>query len=150
MFRFRQKTLFPLATLALGVLWMYLGLTRYGFWAGRTGPATGFFPIIVSGVLILFSILAMLGSAKEEPATFEVEVLHLVCAVGAVLAATYVFGMLYSVLAFSVLWMKLYEKLTWKTTLVAALVLAAIIYGTFVYWLMVPFPEGMLFETTEI
>lgn len=150
MFRFRQKTLFPLCTLAIGLLWMYLGLTKYGFWAGRTGPASGFFPIIVSGVLILFSIVAIVRSSAEEPAKFEPEVLHLVCAVAGVLAATHVFGMLCSVTAFSVLWMKLYEKLPWRTTITAAVVLALIIYGTFVYWLMVPFPEGILFETTEI
>lgn len=150
MFKFRQKTIFPLCTLALGILWIWLGVTRYGFWIPKAGPGIGFFPILVASVLIVFSIAAIFMSAKEEPAKYDIEVLHLICAIIGVVIATYFIGLLYALFIYVVLWMKFYEKLSWKTTAVATAVLCVIVYATFVYWLQVPFPEGVLFETTEM
>ena len=150
MFKFRQKTIFPLCTLALGILWIWLGVTRYGFWNAKTGPASGFFPIIVASVLVVFSIIAIFMSAKEEPAKYDIEVVHLVAAIVGILLSTYLIGLLWSLLIYVVLWMKFYEKMSLRTTLIATVVLGLIVYGTFVFWLQVPFPEGILLETTEI
>lgn len=150
MFKIRQKTIFPLCTLALAILWIYLGVTRYGFWSAKSGPGIGFFPILVASVLALFSLVAIYRSSTEEPAVYDKEVLHLLAAIIGVLVSTYLFGLLYSLLVYVVLWMKFYEKLTLRTTVIATIVMIIIVYGTFVWWLQVPFPEGVVFERPEM
>jgi hypothetical protein len=45
-----------------------------------------------------------------------------------------------------IVWLKWYEKCSWKTTLITFAVIMAIVLGAFVLWLGVPFPKGLLYN----
>ena len=54
--------------------------------------------------------------------------------------------MLPSCMVVSFLWLKLFEKYSWKTSIIATVLLFVFIYGIFKLWLNVPFPTGLLGE----
>ena len=55
-------------------------------------------------------------------------------------------GFLPTLFVFYILWLKLYAKCSWKTVMIAFVIMFAIVYGAFGLWLKVRFPAGILFE----
>jgi hypothetical protein len=141
-----SQMIIPVVTALIAVVFIYLGITKYGFMHPVRGPLPGFFPTIIGFVLLAVSVLAFIGSLKEERVQFALENFYPALGVVAILLATFVIGMLPSLAIFVILWLRFYEKYSWKTTLIGFAVVMAIVIGAFVLWLGVPFPKGIIYE----
>ena len=69
--KFNSKSVIALACIAIAVVWMYLGITKYGLWDPKEGPLSGFFPTINGGVLLISSALYFIRSFSMEGAKYE-------------------------------------------------------------------------------
>ena len=136
----------PIATAAMAVVFIWLGLSKYGFWSDTKGPLPGFFPVVVAAAMLLVSLLAFVqsfaGSAPSWPAENWLVVLSAVLIIG----GTFLIGMVPSLAVYVLLWLKRYEKCSWRTTLVTTAVIMAVVIGCFVIWLGVPFPKGLIYN----
>ena len=142
-----SKILVPVVTLAVGVLFAVISFGQYGFWDSTAmKPTKGFFPAIISVALIALSVLAFINGLRSPNAEFKLINWYVPGAVLLIIAATYVIGMIPSLLIFVFLWLKLYEKQSWLTTLIALAIVAFIVIGCFRIWLDIQFPIGFLGE----
>ncbi len=141
-----SKMVIPVVTAVIAVLFIYLGITKYGFWHEVRGPLPGFFPTIIGFALLALSLLAFLGGRKEEGTKYPIENWYPALGVIGIMLATLVIGMLPSLALFVILWLRMYEKYDWKTTLVGLVIIMAIVIGAFVMWLGVPFPKGLIYN----
>ena len=139
-----SKQITPICTAIIAIVFIYLGITKYGFWGGVKGPLPGFVPVIVAVPLFFMSILALLQSFKEERGNFPA--INWMAAVGAlgVIVGTFIIGMIPSVAIYVIAWLKLFEKASWKDTIVVWCIIMAIVVGVFVLWLAIPFPNGII------
>lgn len=145
--KLKLNFLFPLATAILSIVWIYKGVFEYGLWdAKSSSPKDGLFPSVVAAVLLVVSILLIIGSRKEEAVTFDRRALLLIACLALIYFLTPYLGFLPTLFIFYVLWLKLYAKLNWKTTILSTVVMFAIVYGAFSLWLKVRFPVGSLFQ----
>ena len=133
----------PVCTSAIAIIWIVLGLKRYGFWEEFKGPKTGFFPTIIAIVMLAFSIFALVTSGKAKKPEFDKDNWMAALGMLAMVLMSYIVGMELSILAFMILWLKVYEKCTWKTTIISTAVVMAIVIGAFRFWLGIQFPMGL-------
>lgn len=144
--RFGTKQIVPLCIAVLCGVFIYTGLTKYGFWdAKKAEPTAAFVPTIICVILLalcLASVVMSLG--KDGKAQYHKDELMIILAAVAVIASIFVIGMLPSLALFVVLWLKLVEKSSWKSTLLVLVIVMAIVVGVFVLWLKVQFPWGLL------
>ena len=63
-----------------------------------------------------------------------------------IFGVSYLIGFLPTLLLFYIFWLRMMEKMSVRTIIIATVVMTAIVYGTFSMWLKVPFPEGLLLE----
>ena len=136
----------PLAMAAMAGVFHWLGLAEYGFWNDSKGPMSGFFPVVIAAALLLASVATFFQSfAEKRP---NLPVMNWLPAMGVVLiiGASLLLGMVPSLALYVVLWLRLFEKYDWKTTLITTAVIMAIVIGCFVIWLGVPFPQGLIYE----
>lgn len=139
--------IFPVVTAILSVVWMYKGFFEYGMWdPSSTSPKDGLFPFIIAAVLLVASIFNIISSFKEEAVTFEKNALYLVAAMAAIYIATEYIGLLPALFIFYVLWLKLYAKVDWKTTIIATAAMFVLVYFGFAVGLKIRFPKGLLFK----
>ena len=145
-YRFGLNQAIPLATAAMAGVFIWLGMTQYGFWNETKGPMSGFFPVVIASALLLASIASFVQSFAEKktvlPAINWLPALSVVLIIGASL----LIGMVPSLALYVVLWLRYFEKYNWKTTLITTGFMMAIVIGCFVLWLGVPFPQGLLYE----
>ncbi|NBK24927.1 MAG: tripartite tricarboxylate transporter TctB family protein [Spirochaetia bacterium] len=141
-----SKMLIPVFTALAAVLFISFGYVKYGFWHHARGPQPGFFPVIIGSVLLVMSVLAFVTSLKEEGTGYPLENWYPAFGTVLVMLSTLVIGMLPSLAVFVVLWLKWYEKYSWKTTLIVFAVMMGIVVGAFVFWLGVPFPKGIIYD----
>ena len=141
-----SKMVIPIVTALIALTFIILGVTQYGFWHELRGPLPGFFPTIIGSVLLVISLIAFLGGRKESETSYPIENWYPALGVVAIMLATFVIGMLPSLAIFVILWLKWYEKFSWKTTLIGFAIIAAIVLGAFVFWLGVPFPKGFIYN----
>ncbi|MDD2756406.1 MAG: hypothetical protein PHS80_12895, partial [Methanothrix sp.] len=64
-----SQMVIPVITAVIAALFIYLGITKYGFWHELRGPLPGFFPTLIGFALLALSFIAFLGSFKEEKTT---------------------------------------------------------------------------------
>lgn len=133
----------PICTSAVSILWIVMGLKKYGFWDEYKGPKPGFFPTIIAVVMLAISIFALVTSGKAKKPEFEKGNWMAALGMLAMVLMSYVIGMELSILAFMLLWLKVYEKCTWKATIISTLVVMAIVIGAFRLWLGIQFPLGL-------
>lgn len=145
--KFGSKQIIPICTAALAVVWIVVGLQKYGFWRSASGPTPGFVPIIVAVLMLAVSLLAFAQSFKEKDAHYPKENWLVILSGAAIFAATYLIGMIPALAIYVLVWLRWYEKTPWRTTLMVFAVIMAIVIGVFVLWLGVPFPKGLLFNT---
>jgi hypothetical protein len=143
---FGVKAIIPIATAAVGLVFLVLGFGTYGFWSETSGPLPGFFPSIIGITLIGVSAIAFLQSLKDERQPVPVRNWFPAIAVFAIIVLTMLIGMLPSLALFLLFWIRFYEKYPWKTTIITSLVILAIVVGVFMFWLNVPFPRGIIFD----
>ena len=144
--KFNSKSLIALIFIIISVVWMYLGITEYGLWDPKNGPMSGFFPTIVGGVLLLSSIVYFIKSFSMAPAKYDRPAIYLMIALVAIFFVSMLIGFLPTLLIFYIFWLRVMDKMPFKTIVISTVVVSAIVYGTFSVWLGVPFPEGLLFE----
>ena len=142
--KFNSKSVVALACIAIAVVWMYLGITKYGLWDPKEGPLSGFFPTIIGGVLLISSVLYFIRSFSMEGAKYEKGAIQLAIGMLVIFGVSYLIGFLPTLLLFYIFWLRMMEKMSVRTIIIATVVMTAIVYGTFSMWLKVPFPEGLL------
>ncbi len=141
------KVIVPVVTCAIGILFASIAFGQYGFWDSvAMKPTKGFFPGIISIGLIALSVLAFINGLKSPTAEFRLINWYVPLAVILIIAATYVIGMIPSLLIFVLLWLKVYEKQSWTTTIIALLIVSFIVIGCFRIWLDIQFPIGFIGE----
>ena len=141
------KVIVPVVTCAIGILFASIAFGQYGFWDSvAMKPTKGFFPGIISIGLIALSVLAFINGLKSPTAEFRLINWYVPLAVLLIIAATYVIGMIPSLLIFVLLWLKVYEKQSWSTTIIALLIVSFIVIGCFRIWLDIQFPIGLIGE----
>ena len=144
--KFNSKSVVALACIAIAVVWMYLGITKYGLWDPKEGPLSGFFPTIIGGVLLISSALYFIRSFSMEGAKYEKGAIQLAIGMLVIFGASYLIGFLPTLLLFYIFWLRVMEKMPVRTIIISTVVMTAILYGPFSMWLRVPFPEGLLLE----
>ena len=141
------KVIVPVVTCAIGILFASIAFGQYGFWDSvAMKPTKVFFPGIISIGLIALSVLAFINGLKSPTAEFRLINWYVPLAVLLIIAATYVIGMIPSLLIFVLLWLKVYEKQSWTTTIIALLIVSFIVIGCFRIWLDIQFPIGFIGE----
>lgn len=143
---FGVKTLIPISTAVIGLVFLVLGFGTYGFWHETSGPLPGFFPAIIGIVLVAISVIAVVQSLKDEAQPIPLRNWFPAIATLLIILMTFVIGMLPSLGLFLILWIRFYEKYPWKTTIITTTVILAIVVGVFMYWLNVPFPKGFILD----
>jgi len=143
--RFGVRQLLPLCFMIISAVWIYMGVTMYGFWDALRGGRPGFIPVIVSSCLLFLSILALLQSYKEKKPVFMPLCFIFLLLGFAQIALGELIGLQPAMLLFVLLWLKVIEKAPWKGTLIVLACLSFISFGIFQFWLNVPFPKGILY-----
>jgi len=139
-----SKQVIPLITICISILFIYLGLTTYGFWSSDDGPMPGFFPVIMSVVLILTSAIEVYSSRHESKATYFKDDFLIVIGTGLLIMTSYIIGLIPSVFLFVIAWLKIVEKESWRVSLTISIGVLIAVTGVFVIWLGVPFPRGII------
>ena len=142
----KVRTLIPIVSLVIGVVWIIYGLSHHGFWHHARGPMPGFVPSLIAGVLVLTSIIGIFQSRKETESPDRKENWTIVLAAAITFSLVFVFGMHISLLLFVFVWLKFYEKMNWRNTIIVLIISFCISYGVFVLWLGVPFPRGIILD----
>ena len=145
--RFNLRTVIPLATIVVSLVFIIVGLKDYGFWKGQ--PTPGFFPIIIAVVLLASSIACFLQIARDKDSgTVRYNRNELMVMLGAagIILCTFVIGLVPSCLIYIFLWLKFVEHASWKVIVIIELIMAAIILGVFTFWLQIRFPMGLLLD----
>lgn len=141
-----SKQIIPIVSGAVAVLFIWLGISEFGFWHEIHGPRPGFVPTIVGVLLLAISLLALFQSLKDVKAVYPKENWMVVLGGAAIILGTYIFGLIPSCIAYVVVWLKAFEKASWKDTIIVTAVIASIAIGVFVLWLGVPFPKGIIVD----
>jgi hypothetical protein len=133
----------PLIAFMLGAVYVLAGIRKYGFWDDINGPRSGFFPVIAGSVMMLAGIFAFVQSFKDKKATYRLEDFTIALAVVVAIAVSYLIGLVPAMLLMVFLWLKFYEKVNLKSSLIVTAVISVIVIGVFVLWLGVAFPWGL-------
>ena len=144
--KFGTKQIVPLALAALSATFLVTGLGKFGFWDAVKGPTPAFVPTIISALLLALSIAQFATSFKEGPSVFHKDEFKIIAAILLLVAGIYVIGMFPAMIAFMLIWLGIVEKSPWKTTILVTFFTIALLYGVFVMWLNVRFPEGMIMD----
>ena len=145
------KIIIPIAACIMGIVFLISGITSHGFWDSElNAPTPTFFPIIISIAQIAVSILALVQALKEEKdkKMTEYRLLNwfVPMAFVSLMVSCLLIGTVPSVIVFLLLWIKVYEKSSWKTTIIALVIVLFIVVGCFMMWLDIDFPIGLIFE----
>jgi hypothetical protein len=128
----------------MGIVYAIVGINKYGLWDAINGPKPGFFPTIAGFIMILCSLIALAQSFGEKEATYRLEDMSIVLAVALAIGASYLIGLVPAMLLMTFVWLKFYEKVNLKSSLIVTAVISAIVIGVFVVWLNVYFPTGLI------
>lgn len=143
--RINNRVILPFLTALLGGVWIFVGLSQYG-WYTDGKPASGFFPTITGTLLVLMSILAIISESKlETPKFWKFHLYPVITAVAVVLLALLI-GFFPALTIYVFGWLKWYEKYNMKTSVLTTVLTIAGMYGIFAMWLRVPFPAGIILE----
>ena len=137
-FKIPTKLIVPIIT------FFYVGLD-YGFWdSNALKPTKGFFPTIMSVALMIFSILGIVNGAKAEKVEFKLANWFVPAGLLAVVGASYIIGLVPAIIIFEFVWLRLYEKVSWKATIITLAIVVFIVVCCFQIWLGIDFPVGLI------
>lgn len=143
MTRINTRIIALVLAIALGALWIGIGIVDLGIWVdGR--PTGGFFPFLAGVLLILVSVLAIQGElATDPPEFFGMHLYPVIAAVSVVLLAL-IIGFFPALALYAFLWLWKYEAYPLRFSFVVSAISIGAVYGIFRLWLRVPFPQGMI------
>lgn len=145
-----------LCLLGLGLFLVFQSL-RLQVWS-RSGPEAGFFPLVISGLIIGFSLIIIIQSLVRIGAQVGGKILEVkekdvvstfkVCSY-AILLTFYGIsiqnvGFLITSTLFLFLTLKYVERQSWKITILVGGASIILSYLLFVYFLGVPLPKGLI------
>ena len=142
---FNLRTVIPLATIIVSLVFIVVGLKNYGFWKAQ--PTPGFFPIIIAVVLLASSIACFVQIARDknsDEVKYNRNELMVMLGAAGIILGTFLIGLVPSCLIYIFLWLKLVERAPWKVIIIIEIIMAAIILGVFTGWLQIRFPMGLL------
>ena len=142
---FNLRTVIPLATIIVSLVFIVVGLKDYGFWNAQ--PTPGFFPIIIAVVLLVSSIACFVQIARDKSSDdvkYNRNELMVMLGAAGIILCTFLIGLVPSCLIYIFLWLKFVEHAPWKVIIIIELIMAAIILGVFTAWLQIRFPMGLL------
>jgi len=125
----------------LSAVWVYMGISQYGFWAEGV-PGGGFVPSLFGGITLILC-LTLLLKGKGNAVVTNKAVFFPIMMVVAVVIATLLTGMMTALIIMVFSWLKFYEKHTLKRAGIISIVIAGFVFGIFGLWLQVPFPTGI-------
>ena len=143
---FNLRSIIPLATAIVALVFIVVGLKDYGFW-NKNQPTPGFFPIIIAVVLLASSIACFIQIARDkdsEDVKYNCNELMVMLGAAGIILCTFLIGLVPSCLIYIFLWLKFVEHAPWKVILIIEVIMAAIILGVFTAWLQIRFPVGLL------
>lgn len=141
--RVNAKVIVPIVMALMAIVFICLGLFKYGFWDNVNGPEPGFFPVIIGAILLFTSILALFQARKEKAPTIDKLEVLVIAGCLVIIVLSYVIGLIPSCILYLILWLKLFEKCSWKSTLKVTVIVSALVIGVFLLWLQVPFSWGV-------
>jgi hypothetical protein len=144
--RFGMNQIIPIATALMAVVFIWLGLKTYGFWDPNQGPMPGFFPVLIAAAMLVASCVAFSFSFKDAAPIWPKENWLVVLSGALIIGATFLIGLIPSIAAYVLIWLRGYEKCSWRATLVTFAAIMAVVIGCFVLWLGVPFPKGLIYD----
>ena len=107
-------------------------------------PTKGFFPTIMSVALMLISVLGIINGIKAEKVEFKLANWFVPAGLLAVMGASFLIGLVPAILIFEFVWLKLYEKVSWKATIITLAIVVFIVVCCFQLWLGIDFPVGLI------
>ena len=137
--------LIPIALALMGVVFAVVGFMQLGFCDKE--PKAGFFPSSIAVVMVNSSVAAFFQTLKEEDQPkYNKDELMVIAGGAAVIAGSFIVGMIPMIFLFVLFWLTVIEKGTpiLHIVIIEAIV-AVIVLGVFAGWLQVQFPWG-LFE----
>jgi len=142
--KIKIKTIIPIMSLVVGVIWIYYGVFQYGLWHPIRGPRMGLVPAVIASLLVIMSVLGIFKSLKAKDEPNRLENWTIVLAAWIAFSLVFLLGMIVALLVFVLVWVKFYEKMAWKNTIIALGISFALMYGVFYRWLLVPLPNGLI------
>ncbi len=146
--------------MGISILWIVMGIGKYGIWAGQA-PGGGLFPVIGGGIVLVCCLADILMRViKKQPINgekYEGEDQYVMLGwVPRVLrpAAVVVYGFLclliLKYLGFlpctfltCFIWLVFISRRTIVRSVITTVVVSAVLYSIFVLWLNIPFPKGL-------
>ena len=146
--------------MGVSILWVVMGIGKYGIWAGQA-PGAGLFPVIGGGIVVVCCLADILMRViKKQPINgekYEGEDQYVMLGwVPRVLrpAAVVVYGFLclliLKYLGFlpctfltCFIWLVFISRRTIVRSVITTVVVSAVLYSIFVLWLNIPFPKGL-------
>ena len=138
----------PISFIILSLVWIYMGLSKFGFYDKIKGGTAAFLPVICAAVMLVASTIALIESFKkagERPKLDMVCILFFAMCFG-IVGLSYVIGLMAAMILYVFIWLKFVEKCSWVSSIIVTVACAAVGYGVFEYLLGVPFAKGMLYN----
>ena len=141
--KFDSRAFVPIATAILSLVFIGVGLNKFGFWDGQPTPA--FFPTIIAVVLFATSLMCLVQELRSNQASpsYNKNELLVILGAGGVIVGCWVIGLIPSCLLYLLLWLKAVERTPWKVVTLIEVFMAVLIIGVFVIWMQVQFPMGL-------
>lgn len=141
--KFDSRAFVPIATAILSLVFIGVGLNKFGFWDGQPTPA--FFPTIIAVVLFATSLMCLVQELRSNQASpsYNKNELLVILGAGGVIVGCWVIGLIPSCLLYLLLWLKAVERPPWKVVILIEVFMAVLIIGVFVIWMQVQFPMGL-------
>lgn len=143
----KQKSLkfvFPLSLLVLGLVWIFVSITDLGIYGSE--PKAGFFPLIMAVIMIIIAAIDLMYTFKIGKSTFSYMQFLPIIGLFGVIACSYLLGTIPSLGIFLLLWMRVFEKYSWKVTLITTSITLLFIWGVFDVFVSVNFQTGLLWK----
>ncbi|MDR1520403.1 MAG: tripartite tricarboxylate transporter TctB family protein [Planctomycetota bacterium] len=143
------KFLFPAALMALGLIWIVMGVFKYGIYE-LAGPMPGFFPVLVGLAMFLAAFFDLFDCLKRDKGEMHLMQFLPVLSLMAIVLCAYAIGTFPAMFIFLVLWIRGYEKYDWKTTLITAVAVTLSTWFVFGEWVDVDFEQGWIMRTLAL
>ena len=143
--RANTRLIVPIVSLVVGVAWAVVGGVEYSWWTdGR--PASGFFPSLVGILLAAVALIGIASETRSEPPAFLVAHVYPAAAAIVVVSAAVLIGFFPALAIYVLLWMRLFERYSWRCSLLTTIFSIGGVFSIFRVWLRIPFPAGYLYR----